>query len=78
MSITISGLTERQKNLMDLLWNCRDLEQVRTLIAALPTEQDRRDCRALVMIAQLETLEQELGLAQYAELAQTAITSARG
>lgn len=74
--ITINGLTERQKQLVDLMWNCQDLDQVNTLIAALPTKQDRIDCRGLCTILIQETLEQEQGLDAYADLAQAAISRA--
>ena len=76
--ITISGLTQRQKQLIDLMWNCQNLEQVQTLIAALPTKQDQNDCRGLVTILIQETLEQEEGLDAYAEVAEAAIDRARG
>ena len=76
--ITITGLTERQRQLIDLMWNCRDLDQVNTLIAALPTAKDKQDCRGLCTILIQETLEQELGLDRYADLAQAAINRARG
>ena len=59
--ITIEGLNDRQKGIMDLLWNCNDLEQIQTLIAALPSKQDQYDARSLVMIATVESIEQELG-----------------
>ena len=75
--ITINGLTERQKQLVDLMWNCRDLEAVNTLIAALPTDKDKQDCRALCTILVQETLEQELGLEQYESAATAAIARAR-
>ena len=75
--ITISGLTERQKQLVDLMWNCKDLDAVNTLINALPTEQDKRDCRGLCTILVQETLEQELGLDQYADQATLIINRAR-
>jgi hypothetical protein len=74
--ITITGLTDRQKNLMDLLWNCSSLEQVQTLINALPTATDRVDARGLVMIATHETIEQELGLEEYKDAALGAIRRA--
>ena len=74
--ITINGLTERQKQLVDLMWNCRDLDQVNTLINALPTKQDRVDCRSLCTILIQETLEQEEGLDAYADAAQAAIAAA--
>lgn len=75
--ITITGLTERQKQLVDLMWNCQNLEQVNTLISALPTKQDQNDCRGLVTILIQETLEQEQGLDAYADLAEAAISRAR-
>ena len=75
--ITINGLTERQKQLVDLMWNCKDLDAVNTLIAALPTKQDRIDCKSLCTILVQETLEQELGLEQYEAAATAAITRAR-
>ena len=71
--ITINGLTERHKQLIDLMWNCRDLDAVNTLISALPTKQDKLDCRSLCTILIQETLEQELGLEQYEDAATAAI-----
>lgn len=59
--ITIEGLTERQRGIMDLLWNCSDIEQIQTLIQALPSKQDQYDARSLVLIATWESIEQELG-----------------
>ena len=76
--ITITGLTERQKQLVDLMWNCRDLDAVNTLIAALPTAKDKQDCRGLCTILIQETLEQELGLDAYEDAAEAAIARARG
>ena len=75
--ITITGLTERHKQLIDLMWNCRDLDAVNTLINALPTKQDRIDCKSLCTILVQETLEQELGLEAYEDAAQAAIARAR-
>ena len=75
--ITINGLTQRQKQLVDLMWNCRDLDAVNTLINALPTQQDKQDCRALMTVLVQETLEQELGLEAYEDAAQAAIARAR-
>ena len=75
--ITINGLTQRHKQLIDLMWNCRDLEAVNTLINALPTEQDKQDCRGLCTILVQETLEQELGLDEYEDAAMAAIARAR-
>jgi len=62
--ITIHGLTDRQRGIMDLLWNCNDLEQIQTLIQALPSKQDQYDARSLVLIATVESIEQELGFSK--------------
>ena len=75
--ITIDNLTPRQRQLVDLMWTCPDLAAVNTLIAALPTEQDRIDCRGLCMILVQETLEQEEGLDHYEDLALDCISRAR-
>lgn len=71
--ITIAGLTTRQKNIMDLLWTCGSMEDVNTLIEALPTEQDQNDARGLVLIATWESIEEELGLEQYSDQARDII-----
>lgn len=75
--ITIAGLTKRQKNLMDLIWGCKDIEQVNTLIAAMPTDKDKQDCKGLVTILMQEVIEQELGLEDYRDAALTCISRAR-
>jgi len=59
--IHIDGLTTRQVQLMDLLWTCNDMEQIKTFISALPTKQDQLDARSLVLVATWESIEQELG-----------------
>ena len=75
--ITIDGLTERQKGIMDLLWNCADIEQINALILAMPTKQDQYDARALVLIATVESIEQELGFSKECkDAAKTAIARA--
>jgi hypothetical protein len=75
--ITISGLTARQKQLMDLLWSCNDLDQVHTLIRALPTVADRRDAVSLVTIATYESLEEDGLLDHWEGAAREAIDRAR-
>ncbi len=65
--IEISGLTERQRQLCDLMWSCRDLEHVRKLIAALPTEQDQQDATTLMIILVHESLETQGGLNDYSQ-----------
>ena len=59
--ITITGLTERQRGIMDLLWGCQDLEQIQLFIKSLPTKADQYDALSLVQIATVESIEQELG-----------------
>jgi hypothetical protein len=75
--ITISGLTERQKTIMDLLWTCKDLAQVQTFIKALPTVADRYDALSLVNIATQESLEEDGVLDQFEEQAREAIDRCR-
>jgi hypothetical protein len=62
--ITITGLTDRQRTLMDLLWTCGNIEQVRELIAALPTRRDQQDAESLIHVATWESIEQELGFSK--------------
>ena len=75
--IHIHGLTTRQAQLMDLLWNCQDIEQIQQFFAALPTKQDMYDARSLVLIATWESIEQELGYSKECkDAAKTAIANA--
>ena len=67
MTITIQGLTDRQRQLCDLMWSCRDLEQVRTLIRALPTVEDQQQAETLMQVIIHESLEDQGGLNDYAE-----------
>ena len=67
MTITIQGLTVRQQQLCELMWACRDIEQVRALIRALPTLEDRQSAETLMLLIVHETLEDEGGLNDYAE-----------
>ena len=67
MTITIQGLTVRQQQLCELMWACRDIEQVRALIRALPTKEDRQSAETLMLLIVHETLEDEGGLNDYAE-----------
>ena len=75
--ITISGLTVRQKTIMDMLWSCNTLEQAQALIKALPSKQDMFDAQSLVEIAMMETLEEEGGLDRWEDLALEAIDHCR-
>jgi hypothetical protein len=75
--ITIENLTDRQRMIMDLLWQCDTVEQVQTLIKALPTQADQRDALSLVQIATMEGLEEEGLLDQYEDAAKAAIDNCR-
>jgi len=67
MTINIQGLTDRQRQLCDLMWSCRDLEQVRALIRALPTVEDQQQAETLMQVIIHESLEDQGGLNDYAE-----------
>jgi hypothetical protein len=73
--ITITGLTPKQKALMDIMWSMDDMPAVQSFIKTLPT-RDRQDCLALVAIAVQETLEQDNHLEDYADAAYAAISRA--
>ena len=74
MTITLSGLTARQKQVIDLLWNCSTLEQAQALVAALPTHRDRCDAKTLLTMVAWDSIEQQEGLEAYAEAASDCIS----
>jgi hypothetical protein len=74
--ITITGLTHKQKALMDVMWTMDDMERVQAFVKTLP-KRDAQDCMSLITIATQESQEQEDGLDAYKELAQAAISRAR-
>ena len=49
------------------MWSCKDLEQVRALIRALPTREDRQSAETLMLLIIHETLEDEGGLNDYSQ-----------
>lgn len=75
--ITINGLTARQKNIMDLLWGCETIEQVHTLVEALPTTRDKQDAQSLILIATWDTIEEDMGLDEYSDQASNIISRCR-
>ena len=75
--ITIHGLTARQQQLCELMWSCRDLEQVKTLIQALPTREDQQQAHTLMTLMVYESLEDQGGLDDYAEDAADVIAGIR-
>lgn len=77
MAITIQGLTVRQQQLCELMWSCRDIEQVRALIRALPTRLDRQSAETLMLLIVHETLEDEGGLDAYESAAAAVVAGCR-
>ena len=65
--ITIQGLTQRQRQLCDLMWSCSDLKQVQGLIRALPTLEDQQQAETLMQVLIHESLEQQGAMDDYAE-----------
>ena len=75
--ITITGLTNKQKVLMDVMWAMEDMPAVEAFIKSLP-KKDAQDCLSLLDIAVQETQEHELnGLEAYEQAAVSAIARAR-
>jgi len=66
--ITITGLTNKQKALMDVMWAMDDMPAVQAFIKTLP-KRDQQDCLALVTIAVQETLEDEGRMQDYEQAA---------
>jgi len=73
--ISITGLTHKQKALMDVMWTIDSLDRVQAFIKTLP-KRDRQDCLSLLEIAIQESTEQEQGLEEYTDAATAAINSA--
>lgn len=67
MTITLRGLTQRQKQVIDLLWSCPSLEAAEALVKALPTHRDRCDARAMLTMVAHDSIEQEEGLDDYSQ-----------
>ena len=66
--ITITGLTNKQKVLMDVMWAMDTMPAVEAFIKSLP-KRDQQDCESLVAIAVQESLEEDNRLDDYEELA---------
>jgi len=73
--ITITGLTHKQKALMDVMWSMDDMTRVTAFVKTLP-KRDAQDCLSLITIATQESLELE-GLEHYEQAANAAISRAR-
>ena len=71
--ITISGLTEKQKALMTVMWDIDTTDKVHEFIRTLPAA-DARDAHCLLQMAIWESIEQQEGLEEYAQLAKDCIS----
>jgi len=76
--ITITGLTHKQKAIMDILWACNSVEQAQLFIRSMPTDKDKADANSLMQIAVMETYELEGAMELYASDAKDIIDSVRG
>ena len=74
--ISITGLTQKQKVFMDVMWTMDSMPAVEAFIKTLP-KRDRQDCQSLVAIAVQETLEQEGRISDYEDVAVSIIARAR-
>jgi hypothetical protein len=70
--ITITGLSQKQKVFMDVMWTMESMPAVEAFIKTLP-QRDQQDCRSLVAIAVQETLEQEGRINDYEQDARSLI-----
>lgn len=75
--IHIDKLSPRQIAIADILWTCRDEDELKDTIMALPTHKDRVDASSLVKLMMWDTLEQERGLAAYEQATDRAISCAQ-
>lgn len=62
--ITIPNLTQKQKMLLDVMWNIENIQQVNDFINSLP-QKDKIDARSLLQIAIDESIEHEGGLKEW-------------
>jgi len=74
MTPTITNLTERQRLLADLIWNCQTQQQALTLIQSLQG-QDRIDAHSIMQCMILEVLEERIE--EYKDAASMCIDRAR-
>lgn len=74
--IEITGLTKRQKQIMDLLWGCETEQEAVDLIRSLPSKQDQLDGAGLIRIAIWAVLEEQGELDVYEDAAKAAIAAA--
>jgi predicted TIM-barrel fold metal-dependent hydrolase len=74
--ITITGLTTKQRILMDTMWSMQDMNNVTAFVRSLPI-RDAQDCISLIQIATQDTQELEEGLDAYEQDAIACVNRAR-
>lgn len=74
--LQIERLSPRQIAIAEILWSCRDEDELKDTIMAMPTHQDRVDASSLVKLMMWDTLEQERGLTAYEQATNRAIACA--
>jgi hypothetical protein len=74
--IHIEKLSPRQIAIAEILWTCRDEDELKDTIMAMPTHQDRVDASSLIKLMMWDTIEQEQGLGDYADATDRAIACA--
>lgn len=55
--IKLYGLSNRQMLLADVLWSCKNLNQVNSFIRSLPSDRDRKDCETLIELMKQAVLD---------------------
>ena len=70
--LSITGLSNKQKVLMHVMWAMEDMPAVEAFIKTLPT-RDQLDCQSLVTIAVQESLEEDNRLDDYEQDARNLI-----
>ena len=71
--ISISGLTDKQKALLTVMWDIDSTDKVHEFIRSLPAS-DARDAHSLLQMAIWESIEQQEGLDNYAQLAKDCVS----
>ena len=70
--ISLTGLSNKQKVLMDVMWAMDTMPAVEAFIKSLP-KRDQQDCQSLVAIAVQESLEEDNRLDDYEAIALSVI-----
>jgi hypothetical protein len=65
----LTNLTQRQKQLADLIWNCDSQEDVQQLIKNLPGEY-RKEAQTVLAMIIIECIDEEVTDADHCEQAQ--------